>query len=143
MQNVSNITARQRTKEMNKPIVVGESVRFKGQPYSPTHIVMRVSDEKADLLAFTGVTQGGIPETLGETFRADIAIATLEVVPPKVNGITVGSLVMIRSGGPDMTVTRMENDFTPISACCVWSENGRRTTDVFPLEALRISSNDS
>lgn len=45
----------------------------------------------------------------------------------------VGDVVVLKSGGPDMTVAAVVGD----EAKCVWFEKGKKCEETFPLVMLR------
>ena len=54
------------------------------------------------------------------------------------NGIKVGSVVQLKSGGPDMTVTRIENEQGTVFVFCSWFMNNKNEKGHFPPDALEL-----
>jgi uncharacterized protein YodC (DUF2158 family) len=53
--------------------------------------------------------------------------------------LQVGSVVKLKSGGPDMTVTRIENEQGTIFVFCSWFVGTKSEKGHFPPEALELS----
>jgi uncharacterized protein YodC (DUF2158 family) len=55
------------------------------------------------------------------------------------NGIKLGDVVQLKSGGPKMTATEVGNDGlgTP-TVWCVWFEGNKRIEGTFPPAALKV-----
>jgi uncharacterized protein YodC (DUF2158 family) len=54
-------------------------------------------------------------------------------------GIKVGDVVKLKSGGPDMTVTKIIGD----EAICDWFANDKRQRGTFKIETLKKDNSDS
>jgi uncharacterized protein YodC (DUF2158 family) len=52
--------------------------------------------------------------------------------------IAAGSVVQLKSGGPKMTVTKVESWNGVISAHCEWFDGSKPGRDLFPLTALKV-----
>ena len=57
------------------------------------------------------------------------------------NSWKVGDVVMLKSGGPDMTVTRVENEQGTIFVFCSWFVGNKNEKGHFPPEALEAVRN--
>jgi uncharacterized protein YodC (DUF2158 family) len=57
------------------------------------------------------------------------------------NGIKAGDTVRLKSGGPRMTVARVEQGKTEARAWCQWfGEGGKKEADYFPVTSLQIDA---
>lgn len=54
--------------------------------------------------------------------------------------IKAGSVVQLKSGGPDMTVNFVENDSGTEVASCSWFVNNKKESSRFPTATLRLVS---
>jgi uncharacterized protein YodC (DUF2158 family) len=54
--------------------------------------------------------------------------------------IKAGDVVMLKSGGPTMTVSSVGDYYGTMSAWCVWFDGRKQSTGTFPLTSLRIES---
>jgi uncharacterized protein YodC (DUF2158 family) len=52
--------------------------------------------------------------------------------------ITAGSVVQLKSGGPKMTVTKVESWNGVMSANCEWFDGTKQGSSLYPLIALKI-----
>lgn len=52
------------------------------------------------------------------------------------NEIKPGDVVILKSGGPAMTVTAVSEQYGVPSAWCTWFEKTKHHTGVFPLVAI-------
>ncbi len=52
--------------------------------------------------------------------------------------IKAGSIVAIKSGGPDMTVSTVEDNYGTMTAWCVWFDGKKQCNGTFPVSSLRI-----
>ncbi|PYU17580.1 MAG: DUF2158 domain-containing protein [Acidobacteria bacterium] len=57
--------------------------------------------------------------------------------------ITVGSVVQLKSGGPKMTVTKVESWNGVMRASCEWFDRNKSAKDFFPLGALKLVAEES
>jgi uncharacterized protein YodC (DUF2158 family) len=53
-----------------------------------------------------------------------------------VEGISVGDVVVVKSGGPRMTVSHIEDRYGTITAWCVWFEKNKNFESTFPVVSL-------
>jgi uncharacterized protein YodC (DUF2158 family) len=51
--------------------------------------------------------------------------------------IRVGDVVQLKSGGPKMTVTTLDQRGNRVVAICTWFEGAKHTHGTFALEALQ------
>jgi uncharacterized protein YodC (DUF2158 family) len=51
--------------------------------------------------------------------------------------IKAGDVVSLKSGGPDMTVTSVGDNYGTQSAWCAWFVGAKEASGVFPLVALQ------
>jgi uncharacterized protein YodC (DUF2158 family) len=51
-------------------------------------------------------------------------------------GMTIGSIVTLKSGGPNMTVTHISADDY---VSCVWFDNLRSLHQTFPVQTLQVA----
>lgn len=51
--------------------------------------------------------------------------------------IKVGDVVTLKSGGPSMTVTTVEDYYGTLSAWCVWFDAKKQCNGTFNVQALR------
>jgi uncharacterized protein YodC (DUF2158 family) len=58
---------------------------------------------------------------------------------PMPHNFQVGNVVVLKSGGPDMTVTRVENENGTIFVFCTWFLNNKNEKGHFPPDALELS----
>lgn len=61
------------------------------------------------------------------------------------NDLKVGSIVTLKSGGPDMTIVvypafNSMGDKDPSKAKCSWFINGEPKFEIFPIAALELSN---
>jgi uncharacterized protein YodC (DUF2158 family) len=52
--------------------------------------------------------------------------------------ISTGDVVMLKSGGPTMTVDSVGDRYGTISAFCTWFDGKRKQSDAFPLTSIEI-----
>jgi uncharacterized protein YodC (DUF2158 family) len=52
--------------------------------------------------------------------------------------IKKGDIVMVKSGGPHMTVTNVGDHWGTPTAWCTWFEKAKKHDDTFDVEALMI-----
>jgi uncharacterized protein YodC (DUF2158 family) len=57
--------------------------------------------------------------------------------------ITEGSVVQLQSGGPKMTVTKVESWNGRMSAHCEWFDGSKQGRDLYPLTALKLVTEDA
>jgi uncharacterized protein YodC (DUF2158 family) len=53
--------------------------------------------------------------------------------------IKAGDTVVLKSGGPQMTVRHVENHFGEMSAWCDWFEKNKEMGSRFPLTSLKLT----
>jgi uncharacterized protein YodC (DUF2158 family) len=54
--------------------------------------------------------------------------------------IKEGAVVQLKSGGPEMTVGRLENIGGTNSAVCAWFIKDKREVGTFPLHSLKLAN---
>jgi uncharacterized protein YodC (DUF2158 family) len=56
------------------------------------------------------------------------------------NDIRVGAIVQLKSGGQEMTVSRIENLNGVLTAWCDWFEKGKNRTAAYPITSLQLAA---
>ncbi len=51
----------------------------------------------------------------------------------------IGDVVILKSGGPRMTVVYIDTDYTPPRLGCEWFLNGKVESGAFPEQAVEIA----
>ena len=72
-----------------------------------------------------------------------IAIEQIYYQTPKAQNedeIKTGSVVQLKSGGPDMTVDSVQNDGGATVAACAWFLNNHKESGQFPVATLKLVS---
>lgn len=54
------------------------------------------------------------------------------------DALKAGDVVMLRSGGPSMTITAVGDRYGTESAWCSWFDGKKEASGVFPLPTLRL-----
>lgn len=54
------------------------------------------------------------------------------------NGIASGDVVMLKSGGPTMTVDSVGDHYGTTSVFCTWFDGKRKQSDAFPITSVEI-----
>jgi uncharacterized protein YodC (DUF2158 family) len=57
--------------------------------------------------------------------------------------IKAGDVVVLKSGGPSMTVDTVADRYGTLSAWCSWFDGKKQASHVFPLTSLRTASDDA
>jgi uncharacterized protein YodC (DUF2158 family) len=57
--------------------------------------------------------------------------------------ITAGSVVELKSGGPDMTVSEVEEWNGKMRARCQWFDGKKNQFDYFPVTSLKLVAQES
>lgn len=52
--------------------------------------------------------------------------------------LKIGDVVMLKSGGPAMTITTIGDRYGTESAWCAWFDGNKEASGVFPLPTLRL-----
>ncbi len=48
-----------------------------------------------------------------------------------------GDTVRVKSGGANMTITRIEEDGGTLTAWCIWHDGKKKAEDTFPVVSLK------
>ncbi len=121
-------------------INIGDSVRIKGQPHSPTFTVIDLNGAgnrqivKVIVLDATKCDYG----TFVHQTVSEYPAGALEVVPANTSKFKEGDLVRLRSGSCDMTVQNARTK----GVRCRWTLRGQIQSEWFSPALLKISPNN-